>query len=122
MGRGGGVGGGGGRGGSPPTAAVRVAAVASRGAAQAAAAAGGVRSVLPAAGRVLVQTQRVAGLRRAAQRWAGRHHDGGRGADAQTGRAAAEHVDPLGLLGIRDLLGRRGEGFGLVEGVVLVVL
>ena len=115
------MGSGGGRRGSPP-AAVRVPAVALRSAARAAAAAGGVRSVLPAAGRVLVQAERVAAVRRAAQCGAGRDRDGGRGAHAQVGRAAAEHVHPLGLLGIRYLLGRGGDRLGLVQGVVVVVL
>lgn len=102
--RGGGVRAGGGRRGSPPTA-VRVPTVALRRAAQAAAAAGGVRTLLSAAGRVLVQAERVAGVRRAAERRAGRDHDGRRRAHAQASPAAPQHVHSSGLLAIRYLLG-----------------
>lgn len=102
---GGGVRAGGGRGGSPP-AAVCVPAVPLRRPAQAAAAAArGGGPFLPAARRVLVQAERVAGVRRAAERGAGGDHDGGSRAHAQAGPAAAEHVHPLRLLALGYLLG-----------------
>lgn len=120
-GRDGGVRPGGSRRRRPSVVAVRVAATTLRSPAEAAAAAGGLCALLSAAGRVLVEAERVAGVRRAAERRAGRHHHRRRGADAQTGRAAPENVNSLGLLGVGYLLGCRGDEFGLVERVMVVL-
>lgn len=81
----------------------------------AAAATRGGGALLPAR-RVLVEAGGVAGVGGGAERRAGRHRDGRARADAQAGRAAAEHVDPL-LLPVRDLLG--GGGLGLEERAVV---
>lgn len=120
MGRGGGVRAGGSRRGDAPTA-VRVPAAALRRPAQTAAATRGVGSLLSAAARVLVQAERIAGVRRAAERRTGRHHDGRRGTHAQACHVAPEHVHPLGLLAVHYLLCCRGDRLGLVERVVMVL-
>ncbi len=75
---------------------------------------GGLCVFLSAREPVLVEAQRVAGFRRAAQSGTGRHGDGGR---AAIGAASPERMPALCWF-LGDLFGS-GRGPGLVESVVV---